>query len=268
MRITILLLLASLASAGDERVTLDFKNEHAMKIVKVLNMYSGAKIKLDAEYRDKTVTMRLSNSTAEKAYAELARVLGGAAWKERKGVWHIAPKWSIALRKKMTTTKLDAVVGGPSTLGNSLLALRLMSGINIVADPKLDLSKKIAPITDAGTVQKVLEKMCEKAGCVWSLRWGVVYLASKERLAGMPHTPPIPMTGRLVALPFRKTTLAQVVNYFVAASGQQIVLEKSVDAKTKISVETQAIDFAQALALTLYPIGRQASMKEKVITIS
>jgi len=267
MRITILLLLASLASAEGERVTLDFKGDRATNIVNVLGTYMGAKIKLDAEYRDKTVTMRLSNSTAEKAYAELARQLGGEAWKERKGYWHIAPKWSIALRKKLSQKRLIAATSEPITLSHHLRALRMIGGINIVADPKLDLSKKLPLFTSSGNLQKLLEDTCAKVGCAWSLRWGVVYVATKKRLAAMPHAAPIPMTGRLVALPFRKTTLAQVVNYFGAASGQQIVLDKSIDAKTKISVETTAIDFAQALALTLYPIGRKASMKENVITI-
>ena len=267
MRITILLLLAGFSIAEETGVTFEFKDERATKIVKVISTYSGDKIKLDAEYRDKKATVVLTNATAEQGIAELARQLGGEAWKERKAYWHIAPKWSIALRKKLTTTKLDAVVGGPGTLGNNLLALRLMSGINLVTDPKLDLSKKIAPITDAGSVQKVLEKMCAKAGCAWSLRWGVVYVASRERLAAMPHAAPIPMTGRLVELKFRKSTLAQVVNFLTAASGQQIVVDSKVDADTAISVEAKAVDCAQALALTLYPIGRQASTKEQVITI-
>ncbi|MHC4952667.1 MAG: hypothetical protein ACYTGZ_02160 [Planctomycetota bacterium] len=267
MRICALLLLATVLQAEEPRFTVDLKNFAVPTIVNMWQTYAGQAIVLDDAYADKEVSIKLKNATVPEAITELARQLGGAAWKRSKDNWHIAPKWNIALRKKLATTKLDAVVGGPATLGNNLMAIRLMSRLNIVADPQLDLSQRVPWVKDAGNLEIVLDKLTASAKCGWDLRWGVVYVASKKRLGALPRSAAFAVKGPVVDLKFRKTPLQDAAKQIAAKSRHRLVLDPKADGKAKVTVEAKGLEPAQALAVTLLPVGHTAEIKDKTITI-
>jgi len=268
MRIWIVLLLAASIGADEGRVTLSFKAEKVENVAHVLETYGGAKIVVDPEYEGTSVTMALSNVTYPEAIAGVAKALDGEAWEETKGHWRIAPGWNIALRKKLVKTKLDGVDGLSGPFGGSLNALRAMSGINVVADLQLDLKTKIKPPTGAETLQDALDMLCPQAGCAWSVRWGVVFVATKARLAKLPARPPIPAGGkRVVDLQFDETPLPDIVNYLAAAFGRTLRIDEDVPDEVEITVSAKRLDLGHALAIALYPYGRTAEARDGVITV-
>ena len=79
-------------------------------------------------------------------------------------------------------------------------------------------------------------------------------------------SPRLPKSKKKVSMYFVKVTVPQLANYLTAVTGAKFVVGEKAK-PLKVSAAANKLTLAQALALSLYPIGCTAEAKEDSIVI-
>ena len=99
------------------------------------------------------------------------------------------------------------------------------------------------------------------------MAYGVVFVSTKERMKALPKlSPRLPNGKQRVSVHFVKTTVPRVANYLTAATGAKFVVGEKAK-PLEVDAVANKLTLAQALALSLYPIGCTAEAKEGSIFI-
>ena len=99
------------------------------------------------------------------------------------------------------------------------------------------------------------------------MAYGVVFVSTKERMKALPKlSPRLPNGKQRVSVHFVKTTVPRVANYLTAATGAKFVVGEKAK-PLEVDAVANKLTLAQALALSLYPIGCTAEAKEDSIVI-
>jgi hypothetical protein len=135
----------------------------------------------------------------------------------------------------------------------------------------LDHAPAAAPAVPAGSAEAALDALAGACGLAWDARWGVAYVATRDRLAEIPLAPPEPEGGgptppdavalrtelarRLVDLDARglplEDALAQVSHWLEF----RVRFDPRVDRRQRVTAAAEALRGQDALALLLHPRG-------------
>ncbi len=250
--------------AAPERLTFDYKNQPARKVVEVIGTFIRRKVVLDGEFGGEVVSLKLMKVEWPEGLRRLARVLGAEARPTVDGSWRIARAWRFAVEKGLLSKVTIAAQG--RTLGEILLAgspvpIALDSGL---ASRVIDLKVKNVTFAQALTLAT------EPQGLAWDIRWGVVFVTTPKRMNTLRRFPILPkLPKKDLRLPFHNTSLPRARDYLAAATGMKIVI----DAKAKEAFEAGEItlkgevDLRHALTVFTQPHGLRVITERGALVI-
>jgi len=273
MRITLLLILASWVAADEpapkiKPLTLALKQTTATGAKWALEQHPGIeRVDFAPQVAHLKVDIECSGLQPEKAIEQVATAFGCEAQKLGAKRWLIAPAWKIAISKNLVNRKLAKVSFKEAPLSTVLDFLRAVSGSSIHLDPEVDATRNVTLQLTNVTFGDAVGLVTELTQLKWELRYGVVYIASAERLKKLPVVSPRikGMEKRRVMLQFDGATLPMVANYMQAAAGVQVVMPRGAAARA-VSVKAN-VSVEQAFALIFYPLGLTAFEKDGVVHV-
>lgn len=163
----------------------------------------------------------------------------------------------------------------------SLARVADAAGIAVV----LDGVSAAAPGVPAGSAAGSLDRLCEGCGLSWGLRWGGVYVATRERLERIPAAMPEPadadgpvphdavalrieLARRLLDLKCRDLPLEQAVLQVSEWLGFRVTWDPRVDRRQRVTVVAESIRGIDALSLLLLPRGCSFRIVGRAIEIA
>jgi len=273
MRTALLLIFASWVAADEpapkiKPLTLALKQTTATGAKWALEQHPGiAAVEFAPQVAHLKVDIECAGLQPKSAIECVAKAFGCEAQNLGGKRWRIAPAWQIAIWKNLVNRKLAKVSFEEKPLREVLDFLRAVSGSPIHLDHEVDATRDVTLQVTNVTSGDALGLITELTQLKWELRYGVVYIASAERLKKLPVVSPRikGMEKRRVMLHFDGVALPMVANYMQAAAGVQVVLPRqaaalAVSVKANVSVE-------QAFALIFYPLDLTAVEKDGVIHI-
>lgn len=262
MKISVLVLFLLVVAAAEEtKVTLNFREAAAADVLEVIAKTAGVKVALDPEYAGAKITVEMKNVAVGEALAGIAKQLGAVVHEGKR----ILPAWKRDMLVKLEKTRVKNVdwKARDITFSGALQYARSVTGLNIALDPKLGrrTDTEIEMHVDGVSARSLLDLLCEPAGVGWDLRYGVVFVAPKERLKALPAVTPWKdeaLPKKRVDLPFDGTKLRLALDYLAAATGEKFKVDPAAeDAVRSIEVTLVAgrIRVSDALAVLLVPHG-------------
>ncbi len=256
-----LALFALVAAAEEPRITFQFENESAKKVCEVIATFAGIEVTLDPEYAEATVSLDMKNASIADTLAAMAKQLGAQVHGTR-----ILPKW-----KRDYLVKLDAArayeiewQAGDITFHGAIQYFRSVTGLNFAMDQALLKDKSDLEIelhVDGVSVRQILDLLTEPNEMAWDLRYGAIFISTKNRLKKLPALPPWSdelLDKRTVDLPFDGTAFPQTLNFLAAAAGARFAIapaDKDTVESIEITLSVSNVRVGDALALMLLPHG-------------
>jgi hypothetical protein len=267
MRIAALLLLTTLAIAGEpdsskERrpITANLENVGPETASRMLKEAVGLKVEIAPQLAVYKANLRLVGVPTHLAMKELGEHFHCEVRFLGKKRWHLAPKWQFDILDKLDTRMDGAPKFKKQPIGSVLEMIRKGAGVDITLDKTVDRALTVSLPAKKWTYRKLLDQVAKKAKLKWELRYGVVYVASKERLKQLPVLVPElrkhEERARLLGLKLDAVPLKKVG----AKIGVDLRLPEE-QADLEITARAKEITLAQALALMLYPQGLTATEK-------
>ena len=178
------------------------------------------------------------------------------------GPWGDLPGTQV---ESLTAGRLAAPItwkGG--RLGDLLDEVSRATDRDVVIDPgELSARSETVALAHpvAGPAGDVLEDVLRTRGLTFDDRFGVLYVASPERLAAL-STIPAPLSARLAAktvtLSFEQLPLCEALDTLGRLKGVEIVLSTKIAARAaeeRLTIDFKGIRLTDALALILFPRG-------------
>ena len=206
--------------------------------------------------------------TPEQAIEHVAKAFGCEAQSLGDKRWRIAPAWQIAILKKIDGAKGVALTIQGRSLREVLDIFTSAAGLAVHLDREVDSNRKLTLQVNKVSYRALLDLITEPNELAWELRYGVIYIATPDKLKKMPLLPPrIPgMEKRRVQLAFEKVSIVMAANYMAAAAGVRVTVPKGVKART-VTVRAHDVTVPQAFALLCYPWGMSATVADGAVQI-
>jgi hypothetical protein len=256
-----LTLFVVVVTAEEPRVTFQFEKESVAKILKVIETYAGKKVTLDPEYAEAKIALDLKNVTVPEALGRIARQLGAVVYGESS----IVPVWKRDVLVKLEKTRVHKLKfkANEIAFAEAIEYLRSLTGLNFALDPRLADRKGqgIELRADNIPARSLLDLLCEPAEIAWDLRYGVIFLATKERINALPAVSPWKdkaLHEKRVDLPFDATAFPIALAYLTVASGEKFTIapgDKDAIEAIEVSFTVNKVRLGDALALLLLPNG-------------
>jgi len=202
------------------RLTFDYENEPATKVVTVVATYVQRPIQLDGELAKRHPTLKLVGVAWPEGLHRIAKSIGGVARPRADGSWRVAPAWKFDV-ERLLERKVSADVRGRG-LGTTLRALA--GPLPIALDAGLEDREVRVQAVDL-TLERVLAVVTQPEDLAWDVRWGGVLLATPARLAALPIAPRFRgVPDKTVKVAFLKMPLPQTRKYLENATGVRFVI--------------------------------------------
>jgi len=268
MRTASILLLLAAAAAG---FTIDVKDTLARQVVVELGLTSRADIRLDIAFRDKLITLKTKDLPIAGCLEKLAEACGGKLFVFHARDYHIVPGWKHALLLKLYEKKVT--LGYESESARKLASIVAdASGLDIAFDPAfVDFKAKI--VVQDMLLGQALDTILAPGKAAYDLRYGVVFVATRKRLAtlrklvtirGAENLPGDPLRIRLTDSPLAILERAQ------KQLGVALEIEggrRTLGAGT-MTVQTKTVTLEQLLACVLTPAGLKAEVSGKRLVVT
>ena len=258
MRVTAVLILSALAfaeepDAGKETrpITVNLENVGPAKAAKMLKKAAGLRVEIAPQLASRRINLRLVGVPTSSAMTSLAEHFRCELRFYGKKRWHLAPKWQFAILDKLAAS---APKLSKRPIDEALDAIRKGAGVDITLDREVDRALVVALSAKKKTFRDLLDYVTKKAKLKWELRYGVVYVATKERLKKIPILVPGLKDRRLTGRRLDVTLEAVALDQVGTKLGVGLVPPKGEGAR-KITARARSITLPQALALILYPHG-------------
>ena len=170
------------ALAGDP---LNFKYDGvaAKDAVKAIAQVTDKSIHLDGEYAASKLTLQVKNATLRACLDQIARAVGGVVFVDG-AAYRIVPQWKAKLLKTLTSERMTFQFAGESTR-KILAVIATYAGLSMAIDPEFGDPPATVAFTNV-TPKVALAETLKQSEAGFDLRYGVVYVASKKRLAALP----------------------------------------------------------------------------------
>jgi hypothetical protein len=285
----ILFFAAGPVLAEEKPLSFEFAESTLAEAAKVLGVLANVEIVVEADLTAIPVTLRVKDLGLEACLALLAKLSGpDIEWrKEAEGKYRIArkvPEWKAALLAKLAETRMDLDFAD-MPVEEVARFLSGLCGASVVIDPawlgeteagERNLTLKV----EEASLRESLDLLTVLKGLAWEARWGVVFIATKERLAGLPAALlPAPaaeqseadaaLRARLaggIALDFDEAMLSEGLEFIRKAAKVDSVLSDEAVRKyaeeTPISIRLADVTVEHALCVLLLPRGFRAAATE------
>jgi hypothetical protein len=292
--LAVLVLMGAATSAWTTpEISLDVKDASIASVVKTISEKGKLDVILDEAVGKKKVTLSLAGTPPEKALKLVAMFASAKLIKLGEDTYWLGPKledWQKKAWTALATTKLNFNFQGTS-LEDALGFCANMSKVPMVVDPAVFASRKPDTLELTMAVEKInlrqaLSLMTELLSLSWDVRWGVVFVSTKKRLAALPlygMSPPptcerpegeTKLRKRLaterVAFDFSSTTLAMVLEFIHNVRKLPILAEDDVSkalAAASVTCRVSEITVGQALDVVLIPRGFRYEVTEKGVVV-
>ena len=279
-----LLALALTGGAGEpNRVTLDIRGRRLGEFAKRIADRLGLKVEIDEKAAKIPVSIRLNNVRAE-TFVRCAALKARVRLEITNNGYRITatplPRDVDQLVAALTKGE-HKLPKAEMTLAEVLGYLRSTTKRTFVTDSRLQerdqhlKTKVVLGRLGATSALELLAMAAEKSSLDWDLRWGTVFLSSKERLAQLPRT--LPDRGTLarkldtnLTLHVHDITIAQGLEFVRATGDVPVDIDKQardiVD-KTKVAIHFDNLSLENTLAHLLFPSGLRYEIRRGRIVI-
>lgn len=169
-------------------------------------------------------------------------------------------------REVLRKAAVPALAAGD--LAAALARVSEAAGVPVVLDTKDAVAVCEVP---AGTAESTLDRLAEAGGLGWDVRWGIVYVATEERLEGIPLARPEPesdaptppavvalrteLARRPVELACHDLALEKAVAQVSSWLELRAKWDGSVDRRQTVTLDAKCLRACDALSLLLLPRG-------------
>ncbi len=277
-----LLVLCGATAAAEPKITLSVKDEPLRSVAMTIEKQSKLTVVVDRARADARITLSLEGvpvgtalaRVAKAAGAEVVKLTSKAAWIGRK-----LEVWERRLHASLVLTDLD-VNFDEKSLGKVLRYVAGEMGATIALDPEVTRTRQRNTLLVTLKMRQVRSRdlfdlVTRSLDLAWDVRYGVVFVSTKERLASLPrHAEKLPRAGRLsdeqemlrrrlvvttVYHDFNGTSAVRAIRYLSKAPKIPLVIdadtEKALDDAPTVIQKFEGINFRQMLDLVLIPRG-------------
>ncbi|MHC4472591.1 MAG: hypothetical protein ACYTDY_00510 [Planctomycetota bacterium] len=212
-----LLLVVSLAAGAraqdiEQYIFAHFEDKRLEDVAKEIAAICGVKVRVDAELRDRKITVDLEDSP-EDALRKIARAGKAHLWKLEDGSYRIrakaepkstgkktgkkpAPKrplpaWKKKILARLEKAHVDVEFQG-TPLREALAALSRAARVHVSLDPEVERTRKaedlevnVLHVPSRSTVAEALRSVAGSVKLHHDLRWGGVFVSTSERLEAL-----------------------------------------------------------------------------------
>lgn len=197
------MLLCGHAGGAAEKIALEVKEMPLEAVARMVAKKAGLTVIVAPDRAATPISIAVKDTPPLDVLRLAARIAGLGMEKLEDGIYWIGPKlepWARDAHAFLATRKADFVneaMGLEQVV--SLIATHL--GLNTAVDPDVTRSReadtlRVAKPAPGLTVREFLGTACESLDLSWGLRWGLIFVSTKERLATLPHygmdPPPAP----------------------------------------------------------------------------
>ena len=255
---SILLLLAAAAAA----FIIEVKDTLARQVVVELGLTSRADIRLDIAFRDKRITLKTKDLPIGSCLERLAESCGGKLFVHARD-FHIVPAWKHTLLSALYEKKIT--LGYENESASKLVQVIATHGaLDLAIDPAfVDFKARI--VVQDMLLGQALDTILAQGKAAYDLRYGVVFVAGRKRLATLRKLVPIPGAQSLPDKPLRIQLTGSPLAILEQATKQlglalEIEGERRALGAGTTTVQTKRVTLAQLLACVLTPTGLKAEV--------
>ncbi len=277
-----LVLLCGVAAAADAKITLDVKDKPLRAVARDIAKQSKLAVIVGPLRADARITLTLEGVPVKQALARVASAARAQVVKlTSKAVWigRNLEVWEKRLHASLVLTRLKVDFKDR----HIVKALRFVAGemgTTIALDPEVSRTRKrntLMLTLKAADIpsRDLFDRVAASLDLAWDVRYGVVFLSTKERLASLPRygTKPPPagrmtdaesklrrrMAVQTVYHDFNGTSAAKALRYLSKTLSVPLVIaadvEKGLEDSSTVIQKFEGINFQQMLDLVLVPRG-------------
>jgi hypothetical protein len=277
-----LILLCQVAAAEEPKVTLKVKDTPLLAVAKEIAKQSKLAVVVDPEQAKAKITVTLEGVPARKALARVAtlahtqvvRLASSAVWIGRSlEVWEKRIQATLVL----TTLRVNFK---DKHLTKAFEFIKFETDVPIALDPEVKRTRESDTLVLTLKVEKVrgrelLDLMAQSLDLAWDVRYGVVFVSTRKRLASLPRLGMDPardgrmkdweailrrrLSAERVFIDFRGSSPESALRYLSKTRSVPIVIEDDIKTALKeaamVIQKVEDISLQQALDLVLVPRG-------------
>ena len=263
-----LLLLAVAAGA----FTIDVKNALARQVVVELGLKSRADIRLDIAFGDTRITLKTDDLPVRSCLEKLAEACGGELFVLNARDYHIVPGWKHALLGKLHGKKITLDYERESAK-KLVQVIATDGGLDFAIDPAFADFKARLVVQDMTLVQ-ALDTLLAQGKAAYDLRYGVVFVASRKRLAALPKRMPLVTPPRLEKQRFRIDSHRRAASEILADIARQAGLTPKIETqlqpalKRNLTLRLRDAPIGHPLAAILVPANARAEIRGDTLIVT
>jgi len=272
-RLALVLLVAGSVAVGDDNLTFDYRDVPAKKAVEVIATFSGAKILLDEKYDQAKLSLKVKGAPLDTCLEMLALAIDAKLFRHGP-IYHIVPKWKHALLETLHNGQRVTLTFEKESTVKILGVIATYFGVPMVLDPELGDPKASVKLANA-TVSAALEQTLKPNAAGYDLRYGVVFIATKKRLAALPKRLGIPIPPRLEAERFTFSlsgeSATRILEVVARKAGLGLDIDKAIQpalSKKNVAMQLSNARIEHILAAILAPAGAKAVIKDGKLIVT
>ncbi len=285
--------IPSASAAGDPPVTLRLADVTLAAGAEFLSALTDAKVTAEEQVADRIVSLDATDLPLSQVVAALAKAAGddveavaeANGWRFRKKV----PRpWTEVLEERLAKRLSLDLTDTP--LPEALAFVAESCGAGIVLDPawssgRTGAEQTVTMSVEDATAKDAVALLAVTKGLSMEPRWGVMLLATAERLAAVPKDllpPPagdapkaeIDLRAALqtpVNAAFEGCPLPDALAFFGALKDLSIGMSeaaKSAAARDEVNLRASGLSLEHALAIVLLPRGYRAEIREGALLVT
>lgn len=297
MRFTLIVaLLAGVLGAPDaepKRISVDLDDVTLAALARAVSEQAGVVVRVSDEVAGRRVTLALEKVTAEEVLKQAAARAETTLTESADGSFRLGPEKptiEARIRKTLAEAKLNVNFQG-THLTEALDFYANMTGVTMVLDPHVLATREAGTLemnlaVQAIAADKLLALTSQLLDLTWDVRWGLVLVSTKERLAALPTfaLPPTPAGERplgethlrrrlgeeTIGFAFAETPLPTAILFLEKLWRLPIRWDAGVREtaeKMPVTLRLSNTPAGGALAVLLYPRGLEFEVTAEAIVI-
>lgn len=257
-------LLALLLAAP---LTLRFDDADVREILAEVRAQAEVKIALDDALRGKKISLDVEEWQLIEVLDEIATRVGGTVLRERDGTYRILPAWKHTLLERLRKTKVKLHLDDATPLRSVLQTFRELTGVPVVLDPgRREEWPEMELHADDVTGTQFLDLALAPHELKWDLRYGVVFVSTRQRLEELPPRLDLPgVPDKRIGLDLEEVAWPKTAQVLAFMAGLKV--EGDLPKEGTVTLHVPSIEVRHALELLFVPYGLDVEVKNRTVIL-